>query len=195
MENANEDNVIGVILGMENPSLAQGVVGFEAGAKYVNPDIEVLRADANSFVDPGKGKEIALSMYDRGADFIQHIAGGTGLGVFNAAKEAEKYAFGVGGNQNHIEPDFIVATSIRNVDEMVYAQIKSVVDGTWTDGLVIQGLKEDAVGFSTEGSNVVVPEEILAILEETRQKIISGELVPPTDENYEEWIINNQYEK
>lgn len=196
LEMANEDNVVGVILGMDNPNLREGVVGFEAGVRYVNPETEVLTAVVGEFNDPGKGKEIALSMYNRGADFIQHIAGASGLGVFNAAKEAKRYAFGVGGNQNEIEPDHIVATSIRNVNEMVYDEVKAVVEDSWEAGVFISGIKEDSVGYSVEGSNVELPEEILAAVEDIKEKIISGELVPCNKaEELEEWLANNQYSK
>ena len=74
---------------------------------------------------PRQAKEIALSMYNRGADFVQHIAGASGMGVFTAAKEADRYAFGVGGNQNYIEPDYIVATALRDVNTIVYNEIKA----------------------------------------------------------------------
>lgn len=196
LDKANAENVVGVILGQDNPNLRQGVVGFEAGVRYVNPDAEVLQATVGAFNDPGKGKEIALSMYNRGADFVQHIAGASGLGVFNAAKEANRYAFGVGGNQNAIEPDYIVATSIRNVNEMVYNEVKAIVEGTWEDGVHISGLKEGAVGYSVENSNVKLPEDIPAAVEEIKSKIISGELVPPNNgDQLEDWVSKNQYMK
>lgn len=74
MDKANSENVVGVILGQDQPTLRMGVVGFEAGVRYVNPDCEVLEAVVGDFNDPAKAKEIALSMYNRGADFVQHIA-------------------------------------------------------------------------------------------------------------------------
>ena len=67
-----------------------GVVGFEAGVRYVNPDGEGLEAVGGDFNDPAKAKEIALSMYNRGADFVQHIAGASAMGVFTSAKEADR---------------------------------------------------------------------------------------------------------
>lgn len=196
LEKANPENVVGVILGKDLPALRQGVVGFEAGVRYVNPDAKVLEATVGEFNDPGKGKEIALSMYNRGADFVQHIAGASGLGVFNAAKEANRYAFGVGGNQNAIEPNYIVSTSIRNVNEMVYNEVKAIVDGTWTEGVHISGIKEGSVGYSVENSNVKLPEEILTAVEDIKKKIISGELVPcDNSDQLEEWVAKNQYNK
>lgn len=196
LEKATAENVVGVILGMDNPNLRAGVVGFEAGVRYVNPETEVLQATVGDFNDPGKAKEIALSMYNRGADFIQHIAGASGLGVFNAAKEADRYVFGVGGNQNAIEPDYIVATSIRNVDEMVYNEVESFINGTWKEGVHISGIKEGSVGYSVDGSNVELSQEILDTVEEIKAKIVSGELVPCDDaEKLEEWVSQNQYTK
>ena len=194
MDKANKENTVGVILGMDFPNLREGVAGFIAGVKYVNPDCDVLQATVGAFNDPGKGKEIALSMYNRGADFIQHIAGASGLGVFNAAKQVNRYAFGVGGNQNHLEPDHVVATSIRNVNDMVYNEVSALLDGSWCAGLQVSGMKEGAVGYSTEYSNVALPESIRTIVEQTREKIISGALVLPTSmEALPSWIAANQY--
>ncbi|MEG2120148.1 MAG: BMP family ABC transporter substrate-binding protein, partial [Pseudoflavonifractor sp.] len=196
MPMANADNKVGVILGMDNPTLRLGVVGFAAGARYVNPDCEVLEGTVDSFNDPGKGKEIALAMYNKGADFIQSIAGASGLGIYNAAKEASSYAFGVGANVNYVEPDHIPATAMRKVDEMVYNEIKAVVDGTWTGGIHISGIKEDSVGYDPTQSNVVVPDDIQAAIEDIRQKIVSGDLVPPSSpEELDAWVAANQYSK
>ena len=196
MEKANKDNIVGVILGMDFPNLREGVAGFIGGVRYVNPTAEVLLATVGAFNDPGKGKEIALSMYNRGADFIQHIAGASGLGVFNAAKQVNRYAFGVGGNQNHLEPDYIVATSIRNVNDMVFNEVQALIDGTWVEGLQISGMKEGAVGYSTEYSNIVLPKYISDVVEQTRLKIVNGELTPPANmETLDAWVAANTYKK
>lgn len=196
MPYANKENVIGVILGMDTPVLRAGVVGFIAGARYVNPDVEVIESVVGAFNDPAKGKEIGISMHNRGADFIQHIAGADGLGLFQAAKENNFYAFGVGGNQNYIEPDVICATSIRNVDEMVYNEVKAVVDGTWKAGNYLTGLKEGSVGYSNAQSNVQVPPEIAEAIAQATEDIKSGKLVVcSTKEELDDWVKNNQYKK
>lgn len=196
LENANADNVVGVVLGKDYPQLRQGVVGFTAGVRYVNPDCEVLEGVVDAFNDPATGKEIALSMYNRGADMIQHIAGASGLGVFAAAEEANRYAFGVGGNQNYLSPDYIIATSIRNVNEIVYNEIKGLIEGTWSAGVHISGMKEGSVGYSVDQSNIVLPDDIIAIVEETKAKIISGELVICSSaDELDAWVAANQYGK
>lgn len=194
MKLANKENVIGVILGMDQPNLREGLVGFTAGAKYVNPEVEVLEGVVGAFNDPGKGKEMGLSMYSKGADFIQCIAGASGLGVFGAAKEAGRYAFGVGPNQNGEDPDHVVASSVRSVDKMVYNEVKSMVEGTWEPGLHMSGMKENAVGCDTEGSNVVIPDGIKAKVEDIRKKIVAGELTPcKTADELNAWVAANHY--
>jgi len=196
MSLANSDNVIGVIVGQENPALRKGIIGFTAGAKYVNPSVEVLEGNVNSFNDPGTGKEMALSMYNQGADFIQAIAGASGMGIYNASNEAGRYSFGVGANVNYIQPDNIVGTSARTVDDMVYNEIKAVVNDTWTSGLHVSGMKEGAVGYDASGSNVVLPADMQTALDSIRQKIVDGTLVPPeTTDALTAWVAANHYTK
>ena len=113
-------------------------------------------------------------------------AGASGMGVFTAAKEADRYAFGVGGNQNYIEPDYIVATALRDVNTIVYNEIKALVEGTWEPGVHISGIAEGSVGFDNTDSNVVLPDDIAAAVEDIKAKITAGEL--------DAWVAANQYQ-
>ena len=192
---ANKDkNVVGCLLGIEQPFLVEGTVGFEAGVRYTNPDATVLQATIGSFTDPGKAKEMALTLYDQGADFIQHIAGGSGLGVFNAAVEANRYAFGVGSNQNDIEPDHIVATSLKDVRNIVFNEVQKLIDGTWEPGIHEIGIIGGGTGYTTEGSNVKVPQEIIDQVDAIKKDMEDGKLVPPGQKSeLENWLKQNVY--
>jgi len=185
---------IGIITGTDIPTLRNAVAGFMAGAQYVDPDVEVLIGNVGSFSDPGKAKEIALAMYRKGADFIQAMAGGSGLGIFNAAVEAKAYAFGVGANQNKIQPDHIVATAIRNVDEIIYNDISNLLNGSWKPVSDVWGIKESAVGYSTEFSNVKLPADVVEKIEIIRQRLVKGDIVPPkTAAEVPAWIKSNHF--
>ena len=185
---------IGIITGMDIPILRTAIAGYMAGAKYVDSEVEVLVGNVGSFNDPGKGKEIAMSMYGKGADFIQLMAGGSGLGIINAAVASDAYAFGVGANQNAIQPDYVVATAIRNVHSILFNDIKNFLEGTWTPGLNVWGIKESAVGYSSENSNVKLPEDVLSSLEEIRLKLVAGEIVPPKNiEDVDSWAKTNNF--
>lgn len=194
MPNINKTKqVVGCVLAQEQPQLVEGTVGFEAGVKYANPDCEVLHAVVGDFNDPGKAKEIALSMYSKGASFIQHIAGASGLGVFNAAVEAGRYAFGVGSNQNDIEPDVIAATSLKDVKAITINGVKDLIAGKWSGGLVEIGMKDGGTGYTTEGSNVKIPDDILKKVEEIKKLIVDGKLTPPAKkEDLAQWLKDNK---
>ena len=81
MPNANKDNLIGFLGGMDIPGINAFLVGYIEGAKYVDPNIKVAVSYAGDFVNPAKGKELSLIQYNSGVDVIFNVAGGTGLGI------------------------------------------------------------------------------------------------------------------
>jgi len=132
------------------------------------------------FSDITTAKEIALKQFSQGADIIYHAAGGSGLGLFQAAKEKGFYAIGVNSNQNVIDPDHIIASMLKRVDNAAYVIAKSLVDGNLaTGGLSVLGLASDGIGYTIAESNVAVDSEILAVVEKIKEAIVSGELVVP----------------
>lgn len=190
------EEIAGVILGVDMENLREGAVGFEAGIKYINPDAKIIVGVVDDFSNPSKAKEMALSMYKKGAKYIQHIAGESGFGVFAAAKEVDKYAFGMDGNQNLFEPDYIIATAIRHADDIIYKEIESIVNDTWSPGMHNFGLKENVIGYEREGSNVEIDPKIIEIVEEIKKDIVEEKLyIPSTYEELETWIKFNQYKQ
>lgn len=184
----------GIIIGENVNHLIEGAVGFEAGVRYVNSDINVVMSVVDGFTNPLKAKEISISMYGKGVNYIQHLAGESGLGVFSAANELDKYAFGIDANQNFFEPNNIIATSTRYINKIVFEEIKKITDGTWKSGIHISGLKEDDIGITREGSKIDIPEEIMIEVENLKAKIINGEIVlPSTKSELEEWLNVNNY--
>ena len=192
--NLDSTETVGIILGKNHEYLKEGAIGFEAGVRYINPNIDPIIANVNDFSNPAKAKEIAILMYQKGAKYIQQIAGESGFGVFAAAKQTDNYAFGVDGNQNIFEPDYIVSTAIRYVDKIVYDEIKSVIDNTWEPGVHKLGLKDDIIGYTREGSNVELDSKIIEIVEDIKESIINGEIeIPSTKKQLEVWVKQNNY--
>ena len=133
-------------------------------------------------------------MYKQGVDIILQGAGGSGMGVFNAAKEDGGYAIGTGVNQNATSPDEIIATATYELPNIVYDEVKSVTDGSWKSGAKVWGLKEGAVGYSVEGSNVKIPQEILDKVEEAKKWFLDENIVlPSTTDEVDAWV--SQYVK
>lgn len=188
IEGVNDDAVIGWVGGMDIPVLHDFYVGYEQGAKYINPDIKVLQSFAGTWNDPLKGKELTLAQYEQGADIVMNVASGTGPGILEAATEAGKYAIGVDLNQDNDQPGHVLTSMVKRVDTACYSAIKAVVDGTFKGGTVSY-LDVAGEGVSLTDFSVIkdalgdqFPEEILDQVKEIEEKIISGEIVV---ENYE----------
>lgn len=179
-----ESNKVGFIGGLEVPLIKKFEVGYKAGVMSTNPDAEVIVTYAGSFNDPGKGKEVALSQYAAGADVIYHASGGTGLGLFQAAQEKGPgfWAIGVDSDQYDLAPENTLTSMMKRVDVAVYDTIKATMEGNFTPGTVVFGLKEDGVGLSpTTDKNT--PQEVIDQVNALGEKIIAGEIVvPSTDE-------------
>lgn len=168
-EAKQENDSVGVILGKNLSYLEEGAIGFEAGVKYINPNINVIKATVGDFDNPAKAKEIGLLMYKKGVNYIQQLAGQSGFGVFAAAKEMNKYVFGVDANQNIYEPDYIVSTATRYADMIIYNEIESLVNDKWVAGTKELGLVDDVIGYEREGSNVKITSNIIKKVEEIKK--------------------------
>ncbi len=175
---------LGFVGGMDIPLIHKFQAGYEAGAKAVRADAQVLVNYAGvtpeAFKDPSKGKELALTQLAAGADVIYHASGSTGLGVFQAAKDQSKLAIGVDSDQFHEMPGTVVTSMIKGVDVAVYDTIKAAAEGKFKGGVSIFGLKENGVGYVYDDNNKgMIPKEIIDKVEELRKKIIAGEIQVP----------------
>jgi len=185
-----ETNHIGFVGGVDTELIHKFEAGYVAGAKAVKPDITVDRqyispeGDFSGFNDPAKGKIVAQGMYDAGADIVYHAAGGSGLGVFQAAAAAGKRAIGVDSDQYQTVDDpalqaVIMTSMLKRVDNAVQAYIGSFVDGSVKGGSdVVNDLSTDGVGLATSGGFI---DDIKSDIDEYKQKIVDGEIKVPTE--------------
>lgn len=178
-ENLNDDPIIGLVYANDTPQQTIPAAGYVAGAKLANPEVEVQQSVVGDFQDISRAKELAIGQYGEGVDIVQAFAGKAGLGVINAAGESDLYASGVSVNQNTIDPDHVIHTTLNRLDVSIYDQIKTIVDGTWAPGTVYVGIKAGQFEIETEGSNLEIPQEILDEAEEAGQKAADGEIVIP----------------
>jgi basic membrane protein A len=134
IDGVNAEKIIGWISGIETPLINDFYGGFKQGAAYIDPEVKILQAFAGSFTDPLKGKELALSQYEQGADIVMNVASATGIGILDAAAEQKKFAIGVDLDQDNLKPGYVLTSMLKNVDMAAYLFIKSVVEGTYQGG-------------------------------------------------------------
>lgn len=172
----NAEKVIGVIGGSKSAGIDKFLSGFIQGANETDPDVKVLVAYTDSFGDPAKGKQLAEAMFDQGADIVYAVAGGSGAGVIEAARDANRYAIGVDTDQDSLAPGNVLTSMIKRADVAVCSLMESYKNGDFPGGQTINlGLSEDAVGlsdFSFTGEEI--PEEFKAEVETLSEAIKSG---------------------
>jgi basic membrane protein A and related proteins len=178
---------VGFIGGVQVPLIKKFEAGFRAGAEAVKPGITVQTTyltqppDFTGFGDPAKGRTAAEGMFDSGADVVYHAAGGSGSGLFEAAKAAGKLAIGVDSDQFQTAgaevQDVILTSMLKKVDVAVFDFIASFVDGDVQAGEKVYDLEAGGVDYSTSGGQV---DDVKAQLDDYKQKIIRGEITVPT---------------
>ena len=185
-----ETNKVGFVGGQEGNIIWGFEYGYKAGVDYAakekGTDIEVLSQYVGDFSDAQKGKSITATMYQNGADVVFHAAGGAGEGVIEAAKEADKWVIGVDRDQSDRAPENVLTSAMKNGDVAVYQVVKDMQEGKFEGGKTIElGLADGgAVGIAPTSDKNVKP-EILKAVDEISEKIISGEIkVPYNEETY-----------
>ncbi len=178
---ASETGKVGFVGGMGVPLIQKFACGYVQGVKATNPDAEVFQAMTGdtgaAWNDPVRGGEIARGQIDQGADVVYHAAGGTGVGVLQAAADAGVLGIGVDLNQNHLHPGQVLTSMLKRVDNAVYDALMDVKNGEWTTGVVVMGVAEDGVGYAVDENNAaLITDEMTAAVEAAKAKIISGEI-------------------
>jgi basic membrane protein A len=176
---ASETGKVGFVGGMDIPLIRNFLHGYEQGVKHVDPDAEVIAnmtgTTPAAWNDPTRGAELARGQFDRGADVVYAAAGGTGLGVLQAAADTGHLAIGVDSNQNYLQPGHILTSMVKRVDNAVYEAFMNAKEGTWEPGVKNLGLAEEGVGYAVDEHNrELITPEMEQKVEEAKQKIVSG---------------------
>ena len=176
---------VGFVGGMDVPLIWKFEAGYKAGVKYACPDCTVIVQYAGvtpaAFRNPGKGKELALSQYQQGANVIYHASGATGLGVFEAARQAGKFAIGVDADQYDEAPGHVLTSMVKGIDVAVYDMVKRARDHTFKGGIYTYGLAENGVGYVYDEHNrALIPDSVRAKLEQIKSDIIAGKIKVPS---------------
>jgi len=173
---ASKTGKVGFVGGMDIPLIRKFQCGYEQGAKYANPKAEVFAnmtgTTGAAWADPARGGELAKAQFGKGADVVFAAAGGTGIGVYQAAKDAGKLAIGVDSNQNHLQPGTMLTSMLKRVDVAVYQAAKA-----YKPGVTVLGLKEGGVDYALDDYNAkLVTPELKKKVEAAKADIVSGKI-------------------
>lgn len=178
---ASKTGTVSFIGGMDVPLIRRFYCGYAIGAIEGKKGTKVLNNWTGdtpaAWNDPAKGSEIAKAQMDQGSDVIYHAAGGTGIGVLQAAADAGKLGIGVDSNQNGLHPGHVLTSMVKGVDTAVYKAFEDVAADKFTAGIVQMGLKDDGVGYAMDENNAkLITPEMKAAVEAAKADIISGKI-------------------
>jgi len=178
---ASKTGKVGFVGGMDIPLIRRFACGYAAGAKYANPKVEVIQnmtgTTPSAWNDPGRGAELTKGQFDRGVDVVYAAAGGTGTGVYQAAKDAGKMAIGVDSNQNYLHPGTMLTSMVKRVDVAAYNSFKTAMDGTWKPGIQDLGLADQGVDWALDENNkALITADMQAKVEQAKADIIAGKI-------------------
>lgn len=188
----SEAGKIGFVGGMEIPLIVDFYVGYKAGAEWANPEIEVMTpVYVGDWGDPAKGKELAVSLIEGGADMVFAAAGGSGLGALEAADENEISGLGVDACQDYLNPH-MYASMTKRVDNAVYDMIVDAMNDEFEGGFKSGGIAEGWVGMCRlpeeesyweelfDFEHPAMPQDIADKVEEAKAGILSGAITVPS---------------
>jgi basic membrane protein A len=173
----------GAIGGIEIPPLTSTFMAFEAGAKSINPNFRVTVSYIGNWEDAGAARQASVALIEQGCDLLVPNADAASLGAFQAAQEKRIFAFGTNKNQNDIAPDIIIASGVIDIPA-AFLLVAQEVQGRKFHSRIMQfGMKENVINLVPNPNlKPPLPPEIQALVEATKQKIISGELIVPSIE-------------
>jgi basic membrane protein A and related proteins len=168
------DNTIGSVGGQKQPPVDRYIAGYQAGARAADPGIKLLNGYSQEWVDQAKCKTIAQNQIAQGAGIVFQVAGGCGLGVLDAAKQANVWGIGVDADQAYLGKQ-VLTSAMKRVDTSVYATIKSVLDGKFRGGTnSVFSLNNAGVGLGSISHEV--PHADIVKVHVIQRRIATGEI-------------------
>ncbi|MEM7644216.1 MAG: BMP family ABC transporter substrate-binding protein [Pseudomonadota bacterium] len=175
---ASETGTVSFVGGMDVPLISKFACGYAQGVKAVNPDANVIvnmtGTTPSAWNDPVKGAELTRNQISQGSDVVFAAAGGTGIGVLQAAADEDILSIGVDSNQNYLHPGEVLTSMLKRVDNAVY---NAFADGPGLEtGFNVMGLANEGVGYAVDEHNAaLITDEMQAVVEAASAAIISGE--------------------
>lgn len=195
-----QSNVLGVVAGDQVPPVIKFRKGFANGAKYVNPKVKVLGEYIESFTDPQKGRVVAQSFIEQGADVVFGAGGETGSGGIRGSAEQGVWAVGVDQDEwvttfeNGRAPgaDRLLSSAVKRVDNAVYEAVRQAVEGKFVGQTALFDASNEGIGLAPHhAAESAIPEEVKGRITELFAGLRSGTIttgVGPAGEDIAETL-------
>jgi len=186
----SETGTVGFVGGLNSPLIQAFEAGFNAGVETADDSVTIesqyLSQDnpEEGFENPAGGTTAADGMLDAGADVIYHVAGKSGIGVFEAVAAAGEgqWAIGVDSDQyltaSPDQQEIILTSMLKRIDTGVFEYVSAFAEGDAPNDYVTYDLASDGVGYATSGDHL--SEDVVAELEGYKEQIVAGDIEVPS---------------
>ncbi len=169
-----ESNILGYVAAFPIPEVLQGINAFTKGARSVNPDVEVRVIWVNSWYDPGKERQAAVTLLSQNADVVTHHTDSTA--VVQAAEEQGKYAIGYHSDMSKYGPNAHLTAATHHWGDYYVETVKAVQAGTWKPGFVWGGFQQGMVDLAP--LNSAIPADVRGKVEVLKGDLTAGRFHP-----------------
>ncbi len=178
---ASKTGTVGFVGGMDIPLIRKFACGYVQGVKAVNPDATIIQnmtgTTPSAWNDPTRGAELTRAQVSQGADVVYHAAGGTGVGVLQAAADEGILGIGVDSNQNYMQPGSVLTSMTKRVDNAIYESFMDSANEDFDTSNRVMNLESEGVGYALDENNAdLITDEMKTRVEEAKARIISGEI-------------------
>jgi len=175
----SKTKTIGLVVGMDFPSITTYADGFKAGAKYIDPSVNALTGLTGDFTDAAKAKEMAMTFIGQGADVVSHDADQAGLGVLEAVKEKNILTVGAISDQWELAPDQMVNSVSQDLSLAFEVITQKALDKTIEAKCYYMGVNEGTVALAGwHNFDSTVPQTVKDRMNQIVADIKSGALNP-----------------
>lgn len=176
---------LGFIGSMDTAVINDFLIGYIEGVKSVDPEIKIMTSYVGSYEDVSKCMEMTTQLYNQGAQIVYAPTSQSILGSVSAAQKADKYLITCDQDMytelKDSEPElapYILSSSLKNIGASLVAAVEGWKDGSMSfEEDYVLGLESGSVGLAkNENYESIVPEDVKALIDETEQKIINGDI-------------------
>jgi len=178
---SSKSDTLGFIGGMDVPLIRKFSCAYIGGVKAVKPNAQVLVSwtgtTGDAWNNPTRGAELARSQFSRGVETVYAVAGGTSIGILQAAADSKKLSIGEASNQNSLHPGSVLTSVVKHLDLAVYNSFMDAKKGTFSPGVQALGLADGGVEVAMDENNKpVVSAQMRKAVADVTGQIISGSL-------------------
>ncbi|MDZ7740772.1 MAG: BMP family ABC transporter substrate-binding protein [Bacteroidota bacterium] len=185
-DSQNDGNPVTASVGaLEIPQVRQFIEPFENGADYYNDtygrNVNSLHAYAGSFIDPGKGRQLAIDLIEEGADVIFGVGSQTGNGALLGASELDVQGVGVDVDKYYSYPevaDILLSSAVKGLGNAIYEVVSLFADREFIGKGVYRGsLSNDGVRIAPfHDYDYLIPDSVKSRIEVIKTGIIDGSI-------------------